>query len=60
MPFVLHGGETLKYRDNNNLIDVILLNTKRIGHGLNLVKHSYLIDIVLNKDICIEICPISN
>jgi len=60
LPFVFHGGESLKYRDNNNLIDIILLGTKRIGHGLNLSKHSYLLDLVREKDICIESCPISN
>jgi len=55
----MHAGESL-LRDNNNLIDAILLDTKRIGHGYNLIQHPKLIKHVIEKDICIECCPISN
>lgn len=54
------GGESLQSIKNTNLFDVILLDTKRIGHGLNLNFHSYLLDVVKQKKICIEISPLSN
>ncbi len=41
---MLHGGETIKYLDNSNVLDIVLLESKRIGHGLNLAKHSYLME----------------
>ena len=41
LPFVFHGGESLKYRGNDNLIDIILLETKRIGHAINLTKYGH-------------------
>lgn len=60
LPFVFHGGESIKYLENSNLFDLILLKTKRIGHGLNLIKHSYLMDNIREKHIAIEINPLSN
>lgn len=38
----------------------MLLGTKRIGHGLNLAQHSYLLEKVKREEICLEICPVSN
>ncbi|KZT07988.1 adenosine deaminase-related growth [Laetiporus sulphureus 93-53] len=62
VPFILHAGETLG--DGNapdmNLYDAILLGTKRIGHGFSLVKHPKLMDICKERDIAVEVCPISN
>lgn len=55
----LHSGESTD-RFNENLYDAILLNTKRIGHGFGLVHHPGLIDTVVEKDIGVEVCPISN
>lgn len=49
VPFVFHGGETTKFRGNTNLFDVLQLGTKRIGHGINLAKHSYLMDEIRDK-----------
>lgn len=43
-----------------NLIDAILLNTARIGHGHALVKHPVLWNAVKVREIPIEICPISS
>lgn len=43
-----------------NLMDAILLNTKRIGHGFALFKHPHLWQTVKKRDIAIEISPISN
>ena len=37
-----------------------MLGTKRIGHGFQLQLFPYLQDLVKEKDICIEVCPLSN
>ncbi|EPS33186.1 hypothetical protein PDE_08148 [Penicillium oxalicum 114-2] len=62
IPFFFHAGECLGDGDetDNNLFDAILLGTRRIGHGFSLFKHPLLIDLVKEKKIMIECCPISN
>lgn len=62
LPFVFHAGETTSDGDgtDNNLFDAIILGTKRIGHGFSLIRHPILIDMVKERNICIENCPISN
>lgn len=62
LPFIFHAGETLGDGDetDQNLYDAILLGTRRIGHGYSLYKHPLLIDMVKQKRIVIESCPISN
>lgn len=62
IPFFFHAGETLGSGSDtdHNLFDAILLGTRRIGHGFSLYKHPLLIDLVKEKKILIESCPISN
>lgn len=62
IPFFFHAGECLGDGDDtdNNLFDAILLGTRRIGHGYSLYKHPLLVDMVKEKKILIESCPISN
>ena len=62
IPFMFHAGECLGDGDetDHNLFDAILLGTRRIGHGFSLYKHPLLIDLVKEKKILIECCPISN
>ncbi|KAK3710750.1 hypothetical protein LTR37_010169 [Vermiconidia calcicola] len=62
IPFFFHAGETLGTGDevDENLFDAVLLGTRRIGHGFSLYKHPLLIDMVKEKKILIESCPISN
>lgn len=62
IPFFFHAGECLGDGDSTdeNLFDAILLGTRRIGHGFSLYKHPLLIDMVKEKKILIESCPISN
>lgn len=62
IPFFFHAGECLGDGDSTdqNLYDAILLGTRRIGHGFSLYKHPLLIDMVKDKKILVESCPISN
>ncbi|KAI9817197.1 MAG: hypothetical protein M1827_001309 [Pycnora praestabilis] len=62
IPFFFHAGECLGDGDDTdqNLFDAVLLSTRRIGHGFSLYKHPLLIDMIKEKKILIESCPISN
>jgi adenosine deaminase CECR1 len=55
----LHAGESCS-RFNENLYDALMIGTKRIGHGFAILNHPYLTDQVKEKDICLEVCPVSN
>ena len=56
---ILHAGES-NSRNNIELYDAILLGSKRIGHGFALARHPKLIELVKEKNICLESCPVSN
>lgn len=60
--YYFHAGETVRYgtTSDENLIDAILLGTRRIGHGYALLKHPNLLSIIQQKDIAIEVNVISN
>lgn len=62
IPFFFHAGECLGdgSETDQNLFDAILLGTRRIGHGFSLYKHPLLMDLVKEKKILVESCPISN
>ncbi|EGX90749.1 adenosine deaminase family protein [Cordyceps militaris CM01] len=62
VPFFFHAGETLGDGDaaDENLFDAVLLGTRRIGHGYSLYKHPLLVDMVKERRILVEACPISN
>jgi adenosine deaminase CECR1 len=62
IPFFFHAGECLGDGDSTdeNMFDAVLLGTRRIGHGFSLFKHPLLINMVKEKKILIESCPISN
>ena len=59
LPLYLHSGES-NSAENENLYDALLLGTRRIGHGLALVRHPLLMQMVKERGIAIEVCPISN
>ena len=62
IPFFFHAGETLGDGDevDENLFDAVLLGTRRIGHAFSLYKHPLLTDMVKERKILVESCPISN
>lgn len=45
---------------DGNLIDALLLNSKRIGHGFALARHPYIMQQMKARGVCVELCPISN
>ncbi len=59
LPCYFHGGESSQI-SNENLYDILLLHSKRVGHGLNLIKNPLLMEKFKQADIAIEVCPISN
>ena len=59
MPLYLHDGES-NSRDVQNVYDAVVLGSKRIGHGFNLMYFPNVIDKVIANDICIEVSPLSN
>ena len=62
IPFLFHCGETLDIGTDTdqNLLDALLLNSRRIGHGFALKQHPYIMQLIKAKGICVELCPISN
>ena len=59
LPFFLHSGETSR-AESENLYDALLLGDERIGHGLALVRHPLLMEMVRERGVAVEVCPISN
>lgn len=62
IPFLFHCGETLSIgtATDENLFDALLLGSKRIGHGFALPRHPYVLEQMKARNICVEVCPISN
>lgn len=60
--FYFHAGETNwnGMSTDENLIDAVLLGTKRIGHGYAILKHPKVLEAIRKKSIAIELNPISN
>ena len=55
----LHAGESVK-PENNSLADAYLLGSLRIGHGFNLYRYPEIAKKLIERNIVIEVCPISN
>uniref|UniRef100_A0A0B7AZ75 Adenosine deaminase domain-containing protein n=1 Tax=Arion vulgaris TaxID=1028688 RepID=A0A0B7AZ75_9EUPU len=62
LPYFLHVGETnwQNTATDNNMVEAILLNATRIGHGFALPKRPGLLELVKERNIAIEVNPLSN
>ncbi|GAB1315879.1 Adenosine deaminase domain-containing protein [Madurella fahalii] len=62
IPFLFHCGETLDIgtKTDGNLLDALLLGSKRVGHGFALPRHPYIMEQMKKRKVCVEVCPISN
>ncbi|XP_063833031.1 adenosine deaminase AGSA-like [Ostrinia nubilalis] len=62
MDFFFHGGETNWFgtTTDENLVDAVLLGSKRIGHAYALIKHPVILSAVKQRDIALEVNVISN
>ncbi|KAE8417699.1 hypothetical protein BDV36DRAFT_173718 [Aspergillus pseudocaelatus] len=60
IPFLFHVGDNLcdGKQTENDLFDAILLGTRRLGPGESLYKHPLVLELVKEKKILVECCPI--
>ena len=43
-----------------NAYDAIMLGSKRVGHGLGIIKHPYIMELLRESKIAVEVNPVSN
>lgn len=59
LSLTLHAGESLR-GENAEIAIALRCGIDRLGHGFNLYRYPQLQEEVRRRQICIEVCPISN
>ena len=59
LPFFLHSGETSR-AEGENLYDAVLLRRRAHRPRPRLVRHPLLMEMVRERGVAVEVCPISN
>lgn len=57
IPFTIHAGEA---RGVNGMLEALVCGPTRLGHGIRAYEEERLLEILKDKKITLECCPISN
>lgn len=57
IPFTIHSGEADGY---DSILAAINFGVTRIGHGIRAIEYDDLINLIIDNNILLEVCPTSN
>lgn len=57
IPFTIHSGEADGY---DSILAAINFGATRIGHGIRTIEYDDLINLIIDNNILLEVCPTSN
>lgn len=57
IPFTIHAGEAASYE---SVKEAVGFGAKRIGHGIRSIEDKETVNLLINKNVFLEICPKSN